>query len=132
MDLTPTQALARARRLPPSTDQFAWLGGVWSTPVWRRWLAIDSVDRAGFHAILRWAGLPEAELRFMSLGYSTALSERGSLVPCEAAAYLLGRIAWDMVYGDRCGTAFDGSAEQTSLVYAMGRQVLDRWFVSGP
>ncbi len=114
---------------PESTCPAAWHGGLRTEPLWARWGRLRCIDRAGYHALLRAAGLPYAELRRMAGDGSAYLSERGTLVPLEAAELLLGRIAWDHWYGER-GIAFHEDAVPTAD--AMGADQVRAWFVARP
>jgi len=109
----------------PSACKRAWTGGVGLPPLWERYRGIEAVDTAGFHALLRAAGLPEAELRHMGVRpHELAFSDVTYL---ERAEEVLGRIAWDAEYG-AAGRRFGDSPFDAGLAVILGRAVVRAWF----
>lgn len=90
----------------------AWVGGVRRAPTWHRSVNGD-LDRAGFHALVRSAQLPLAELVHMGaiLEPGELLDRSGGWVDAADAALLLRRIAWDAVHGN-AGEIWVGAPNQ--------------------
>lgn len=98
-------------------DPEGWRGGRKAPPAWRR-NATGEVDAAGFHALLRSAGLPRAELLHMGCP-AWALDRSGPLwIPLMTAAPLLGKIVLD--YHER--------EPLSGQEYLEGCRVLMAWF----
>lgn len=124
----------------PSACRAAWTGGVGLPPQWRYYLGIDAVDTAGFHALVRAAGLPEAELLHMGFTAQELRGDTGSYVWRERAVQLLGRIAWDSEYGDGECRAWNSTRAKDPgglpaclivdrrAVTRLGTAVVEAWF----
>jgi hypothetical protein len=92
------------------------------------WRAINTIDRGGVHALLRAAGLPEAEL--LHMGASRAMLRPGSdPLPMKWVAPLLGRIVLDRQF-DEHGGHFQSNCGSRVQVKLLGMQVIEEWFTS--
>lgn len=110
----------------PSPCRLAWTGGSDLPPEWRYSAGTSAVDRAGFHALVRAAGLPIAELRRMGFKDSE-LAEGLADVPVERAARLLGRIAWDAIWG-AAGDCWHDASGQQMVALSLGLKAVRAWF----
>jgi hypothetical protein len=94
------------------------------------WRAINTIDRGGVHALLRAAGLPEAEL--LHMGASRAMLRPGSdPLPMKWVAPLLGRIVLDRQF-DQHGGRFQSNCGSRVQVKLLGMQVIEEWFTFIP
>lgn len=78
------------------------------------------VETAGYHELLRRAGLPRAELLHMGAS-AHSLSVPAQWTPRAEAACVLGRAAWDARYGEQ-GQVFQAS--DTTEAMSLGLQVI--------
>ena len=117
MPLPPFDSLIKER------DPYAWYGGVRRKPTWQRRPGL--IDRAGFHALLRAAQLPIAELRHM--GASDEMLAKGTWVEESGAIMLLGRIAWDASWGIE-GSVWTDSPLHRAHAAGMGRKIIEEFF----
>jgi hypothetical protein len=115
------------RPLPTPTCPMAWSDGHWDATWWR---ATNTIDRGGVHALLRAAGLPEAEL--LHMGASRAMLRPGSdPLPMKWVAPLLGRIVLDRQF-DQHGGRFQSNCGSRVQVKLLGMQVIEEWFTFIP
>jgi hypothetical protein len=128
---TPSQCRALAESSCPA----AWHGGVRTRPTFRRHPNLPpamapALDAAGVHALLRAAGLPEAELRHMGAGRAV-LEPETPWIAERLALELLGRIAFDAeaaIGGVGWGYAWLGDGAQRARAAQLGAQAVRRWF----
>lgn len=106
--------------------RLAWRGGSRIAPSWCYWQLIAAVDGVGFHALVRAAGLPRAELIHMG-ATPELLSSSSRPVTIEHAAPLLGRIELDREYDSTGGHYADIQHEQ-AYALQLGLSVIARHF----
>lgn len=110
-----------SRPLPTPVD--GWRGGLRGRVTWRRWPG--AVDTSGLHALLRASGLPREELLHMGCPPHLLRSGAPSITPIDEAAAILGRIAWDALYGTH-GDVWCRADEHAGQ--RLGVLVIREWF----
>lgn len=95
-------------------------------PLWLTLRGTGMVETAGYHELLRRAGLPRAELLHMGAS-AHSLSVPAQWTPREEATCVLGRIAWDARYGEQ-GMVFQGHEDEETEVLRLGIVVVQENF----